>query len=211
MITLPRLNAIVDGATAARAGWSVTDLAAAYLAGGARFLQVRSKDASSADLLASARAVVGLAHRCRGLVVVNDRADIAVLSGADGVHVGQDDLPPAAARRILDRAGAERILGFSTHSEEQLAAARREPLAYVAVGPVFGTTTKATGYDAVGLELVRRAAETGLPVVAIGGITLDNAESVLAAGATSVAVITDLLRTGDPEARAREFVARLGG
>jgi thiamine-phosphate pyrophosphorylase len=132
------------------------------------------------------------------------------MAGASGVHVGQDDMPASAVRALL---GASAVVGLSTHTREQIAAARAEPLTYLAVGPVFGSRTKETGYDAVGLELVQFAQATAgeaVPVVAIGGITLDRAPRVLAAGAASVAVIGDLFVTGDPEARTRQFLARLG-
>jgi thiamine-phosphate pyrophosphorylase len=134
--------------------------------------------------------------------------DVAAICGAGGVHVGQEDLPPADARALL---GPGAIVGFSTHSPAQVAAALGQPISYVAVGPVFGTQTKATGYDAVGLDLVAHAARQAgrRPVVAIGGITIDNAADVLAAGATQVAVISDLLKTGDPAARVREYLRRL--
>jgi thiamine-phosphate pyrophosphorylase len=124
--------------------------------------------------------------------------------------VGQDDLPPAAVRLV---AGPAAMVGLSTHTREQCDAALREPIDYVAIGPVFGTGTKATGYDAVGLDVVREAARRtgpGMPLVAIGGITLDRATSVVAAGAQSVAVISDLLATGDPARRVREFLRALG-
>jgi thiamine-phosphate pyrophosphorylase len=142
-------------------------------------------------------------------VIVNDRVDLARLSGAGGVHVGQDDLSVAAARAQL---GDAAIIGTSTHIVEQIDRAVREPLSYVAIGPVFGTKTKDTGYNAVGLEMVGAAARrvAGLPVVAIGGITLDTAPAVIEAGAASVAVISDLLTGGDPVARVRRFVDRLG-
>ena len=160
--------------------------------------------------LATAAAVVQLAHRHQALVVVNDRADIARLAGADGVHVGQQDLPPVAVRAL---AGKEAIVGLSTHTLEQVDSAVGQPVTYVAIGPVFGTLTKETGYEKVGLDVVReaarRAAARGLPLVAIGGITLENAVSVLESGAASVAVISDLLGKGDPEARVRAYVERL--
>jgi thiamine-phosphate pyrophosphorylase len=207
---IPSLNAIVDVDAAAKAGWTPIDLARAFLNGGARFLQLRAKSMSGAELLDTASAMVELAHAANAIVVVNDRADMARLAGADGVHVGQDDLAPAAVRRLV---GEKTMVGVSTHSTEQLDAAVREPVSYVAIGPVFGTATKVTGYDRVGLETVRQAAirakAHGLPLVAIGGITLDNAKSVVEAGAASVAVISALLATGDPEGRVREFVARL--
>lgn len=195
----------MDAEAASRSGWSLESLASAFLDGGARFLQLRAKTLSGEEFLAAAARVVALAHARGAIVIVNDRADIAKLAGADGVHLGQDDLDPAAARQLL---GAGAIIGRSTHTEAQLAAAVAEPVDYVAIGPVFGTSTKATGYDAVGLEMVRRAATVGRPVVAIGGITLGNAASVIAAGAASVAVISDLL-TDDPAARTRAFVEQV--
>ena len=228
MPTLSRLNAIVDVEIAERAGWAPVDLAAAYLSGGARFLQIRAKSLSGAAFLDLSTRVSEIAHRAGALVIVNDRADIARLAGADGVHVGQDDLSPAAARAIV---GAGAIVGVSTHTTQQIEAARAAPVTYIAVGPVFGTSTKETGYAAVGLERVREAAEkVGLKpdatydrlkpeplydprpfgVVAIGGVTLETALQVIRAGATSVAVITDLLATGDPEARVAAYLARLG-
>jgi thiamine-phosphate pyrophosphorylase len=157
-------------------------------------------------LLRTARAIVALAHSAGATVIINDRADIARLAGADGVHLGQDDLPPAAARRIV---GDEAIIGWSTHAITQLEAAAKQPVDYVAIGPVFGTSTKNTGYEPVGLEMVRRAGATGRPVVAIGGITLETAASVIEAGAASVAIIGDLLAGSNPEERTRAFVARL--
>lgn len=142
-------------------------------------------------------------------IIVNDRVDLALLAGAAGAHVGQEDLPPAATRRLL---GPDATVGFSTHTVEQIEAAAEEPISYIAVGPVFGTQTKATGYDAVGLALVAEAVRRsrGRPVVAIGGITLDRAPEVIAAGASSVAVITDLLTGGDPRARVAAYLRALG-
>ena len=141
-------------------------------------------------------------------VVINDRVDVARLSGAAGVHVGQDDVSPSAARLLL---GPEATVGVSTHTVEQIQAAATEPISYIAVGPVFGTLTKETGYDAVGLELVSAAAARaqGRPVVAIGGVTLERAPSIIAAGASAVAVIGDLLVTGNPSARVREYLRAL--
>ena len=150
------------------------------------------------------------ASAARATIIVNDRADIARLSGAHGVHIGQDDLAPLAVRAVV---GADPIIGLSTHNPDQLGAAVREPVQYVAIGPVFGTATKDTGYEPVGLDAVRTAAdiarEAQLPVVAIGGITIDRAPEVLLAGATSVAVISDILVGNDPEARVRAFLDRL--
>jgi thiamine-phosphate pyrophosphorylase len=142
-------------------------------------------------------------------IIVNDRIDLARMAAAAGAHVGQDDIPPRHARDLL---GADAILGLSTHSLEQIDRAVFEPVSYIAVGPIFGTQSKETGYAAVGLDLVREAARrtAHVPIVAIGGITLNTAESVLAAGATSVAIISDLLATGDPRAQAAAYLRALG-
>jgi thiamine-phosphate pyrophosphorylase len=207
-LILPPLYAVLDADVSARFGWTIPDLARACLEGGARLLQVRGKGLPSAELLRVAAAVVELGERWGAAVIVNDRADVARLSGAAGVHVGQDDLAPADVRRIL---GEGAIVGLSTHTPGQIARAAESPADYLAVGPVFGTGTKDTGYEPVGLDLVRVAAASGRPVAAIGGITLERAESVLAAGATTVAVIADLVSHGDPRARVRAFVERMPG
>jgi thiamine-phosphate pyrophosphorylase len=202
---------------AGRAGWTLPDLAEACVAGGARWLQLRVKTISGGEFLELATRLQTIAAAADAVLIVNDRADVARLSGAAGVHVGQDDLPPAAVRTIL---GPDAVVGFSTHTSAQIDAAVREPVTYIAIGPVFGTATKDTGYTAVGLErvqyaaaaLARAAVLTGGPprgLVAIGGITIDRAADVIRAGAGSVAVISDLLTTGNPRARVREYLDRL--
>jgi thiamine-phosphate pyrophosphorylase len=200
------LYAIVDTAVCAARGLEPLAITDAFLGGGARLIQLRDKSPSTADRLSLADAVVARAHARGATVVVNDRADVARLSGADGVHVGQDDLAVEDVRLIV---GADAIVGVSTHDSEQIALAAQTSASYIAVGPIYGTATKETGYTARGLDLVRAAAATGKPVVAIGGITLDRAPDVLAAGASSVAVIADLL-SGDPAARVAAFLRRLG-
>ena len=200
---------VCDADVCQRAGWTPSDFAAACLDGGATFLQVRAKTASSRDFLAVVEDILRRAEPYDGIIIVNDRADIARIAGADGVHVGQDDLTPSDVRTIV---GDEATVGLSTHTVEQLRAANVEPVDYVAIGPVFGTSTKDTGYSAVGLDMVRAAADVmngRVPVVAIGGITLDRAADVVAAGAASVAVITDLLAGNDPAVRVRAYLSRL--
>jgi len=201
---LPSLQAIVDIDVAAAAGWTAVDLARAYLTGGARFLQLRAKALPSSQFLDICDAIVALTREASALVIVNDRVDLAKLSGASGVHVGQDDLPVVETRALL---GEQAIVGFSTHSVAQVKAALPQPSSYIAVGPVFGTRTKDTGYEAVGLQLVAAAARLcgERPVVAIGGVTLDNAPSAIEAGASCVAVIGDLLSGGNPEERVRAY------
>ena len=205
-----RLNAILDDDAARSAGRDLMDVAAQFLEGGATFIQLRAKRRSSRWLLDAAERLVEMAKPSGATIVVNDRADVARLAGASGVHVGQEDLAPADVRRLI---GPERLIGFSTHTIAQIEAAVEQPIDYVAVGPVFGTASKDTGYEAVGLTLVeeaaRRAQPRGLPVVAIGGITLDRAADVIRAGAASVAIISDLLSTGDPRARVSQYLDRL--
>jgi len=202
-LSLPGFYAVLDADVAAAHGWTLAALARAVLDGGARLLQVRAKASSSGDFLSMSRAIVALAVPYGARVVVNDRPDIAALAAAAGVHVGQDDLTPEDARTIV---GADAIVGISTHTASQVADAAVRPVTYIAVGPIFATRTKDTGFAPVGLDLVRQATATGRPVVAIGGITLDRAADVLAAGATSLAVITDLLVDRDPAARVRAWV-----
>lgn len=202
----PPLYPIIDTAVCRARGIAPLALAAACLRGGARVLQVRHKPAAADDgSQAFLELATELADRARAygaMLIVNDRADIARLAGAGGVHVGQEDMPVDDVRRVL---GTEATVGLSTHTEAQVDEALRTTATYVAVGPVFGTATKDTGYGPRGLGLVRYAGGRGTPIVAIGGVTLDNAASVIEAGASSVAVITDLLTGGDPEARVRAF------
>lgn len=195
---------IIDTGLCEAHGLDPLALAEACLAGGARLLQLRQKQGSGSAFLLLAGRVVARARTAGAVVIVNDRPDIARLSGAAGVHVGQDDLEVADVRRLL---GITALVGVSTHDEAQIDAALSTSADYVAVGPVFGTTTKETGYAARGLDLLRYAAGRGKPVVAIGGVTLERVHTVLGAGASAVAVISDLLTGGDPEARTREFLS----
>lgn len=201
----PFLYPVVDvGLLGARPlGGAVGELAR----GGARILQLRAKDVPDARFLALAREALAAARAAGALLLVNDRPDIARIVGADGVHVGQEDLSPADVRALL---GPGAIVGFSTHTLEQLRAAAGESLDYVAVGPVFATHTKARADPVVGLDFVRRARESvSLPLVAIGGITRESARSVIQAGADAVAVASGLLDASDLRAAAAEFVAAL--
>lgn len=207
---LPRIYPILDIDLCRERRLEPLAVLAAFLAGGATFLQLRDKSRATAARLALADAVVARARAAGARVIVNDRADIARLASADGVHLGQEDLGVEEARQIL---GDSAIVGLSTHDEAQIEAAARTSASYVAVGPIYGTVTKDTGYQPRGLDLVRRAAtilrpasgQAGKPLVAIGGITLERLPEVLAAGADSVAIISDLL-AGDPEARVRQFL-----
>jgi thiamine-phosphate pyrophosphorylase len=207
-VSLPRLYAVLDAGVAAARGWDVLDLGRAFLDGGAQLIQLRAKSSDLRTVLTLAESLVRLAEPSGAKVVVNDRADVARLAGAAGVHVGQDDLQPADARAIVGDSG---MVGLSTHTPGQIDSAAEAAIDYLAVGPVFDTFTKDTGYSAVGLERLRHAVgRSRRPVVAIGGITLETAPDVIAAGASSVAVISDLVATGDPASRVREYVNRLG-
>ncbi|HEX5529309.1 MAG TPA: thiamine phosphate synthase [Methylomirabilota bacterium] len=198
------LYAILDRSVAR--GRDLPGLLDAVLAGGCRLVQLREKTMPLDELLPLARR---LARRCReagALLIVNDRADLALAVGADGLHVGQDDLPARQARGLLR---PNMILGVSTHDPEQARRAVADGADYVAVGSIFPTPTKA-GFQLVGPELIRRVRpEVPVPLVAIGGITADNAAAVLGAGADAVAVISALCAAPDPEAATRAFLARI--
>ena len=171
-------------------------------------VQVRAKAFSDGALLALAREAVAAARPLGALLLVNDRPDIALLAEAGGAHLGQEDLSPRDARRALP-AGA--ILGLSTHEDRQVEEAAGEPVDYVAIGPVFATRTKPDAHKVVGLEGVRSArARTRRPLVAIGGITAENARSVIEAGADGVAVLSAVLADPDVEAALRRLRAAIG-
>lgn len=202
------LYAIVDVAAASRAGWRPPDLARAYVEGGARLVQLRAPDTAADMVLRWSEEIASMCVSAGAEFILNDRSDLALLSDADGVHVGQEDLPAPVVRRLL---GPQAIIGLSTHNLRQVQSALRQPVSYLAIGPIFDTRTKDTSYVSVGLEGVRRtvAAARELPVVAIGGITLETAPAVIAAGAVSVAVVSDLLANGAPNQRVRHYLATL--
>ena len=200
MLQIPRLYPILDPACfpdAAGMFAAAEQLAAA----GCTLLQYRNKYGNARLMLEQSRALrAGLGSSVK--FIMNDRADLCLAADFDGLHVGQDDLSPESARRII---GLDRWLGVSTHNPEQLAQADLTSADYLAIGPVFATRTKANPDPVVGLAGVRRARElTRKPLVAIGGITRANARSVIEAGADAVAVISDLLR--DPGKSAEEFL-----
>jgi len=201
---LPPLYAIVDPLDTGR---DPPALAAALLRGGARCVQLRWKEASARELLAAALAIRPLARTAGALFLVNDRPDVARAAESDGVHLGQDDLPPAAARRVL---GPGRLVGISTHDPAQARAAEAAGADYIGVGPVYATATKPGALAPRGLALVSAVrAAVRCPLVAIGGITPETAPAVRAAGADAVAMIGALVRAPDPEAAVRDVLARL--
>jgi thiamine-phosphate pyrophosphorylase len=205
---VPRSYAIVDAAMLAARGVALDDFARALRGAGVELIQYRDKVGSPQEVLRAAAVLrEGMAGSgCR--LILNDRADLAVLAGFDGVHVGQGDLPPEDAHRVV---GPDRIVGVSTHTDSQVRAAELSAADYIAIGPVFATGTKADAEQVVGLEGIRRArALTTKPLVAIGGITRANALSAIDAGADSVAVISALLAPGESVARvARDFLELL--
>lgn len=186
---LPRIYPITDTKIS---GISHLEQVSALLDGGARFIQIRDKDMSSRELFGVVEECQAFAREYDGIIIVNDRVDIAMALGSDGVHLGQDDLPPAEARKLL---GNDVILGFSTHSVEQAIEAIKLPVNYIAAGPIFPTGSKADHEPPIGLgglERIRKAIGD-FPLVAIGGVGLENCREVLSAGADSAAMISSLV------------------
>ena len=188
-VILPPFYPVLDTTLLRRVGLSMEDAAEATLEAGARILQLRHKAFFSRDVFESAERVAGMCRAAQALFVVNDRADVARLLDA-GLHLGQDDLAPADARKVMD---ASSIVGFSTHNAEQLRRGDCEPVDYLAIGPIFTTASKEKPDPVLGVERLRSLrALTVKPLVAIGGIKRESADMVLEAGADSVAIIGDL-------------------
>ena len=200
MILPSHFYAIIDPS----GGHHPIELARVMLGAGARILQLRLKDTPARDFAAAAVVIAPLCREAGAIFIVNDRADIAMLSGADGVHLGQDDLPLAAARRLM---GAPKVIGISTHSVEQAREAEAGGADYIGFGPMYPGGLKQTR-DAQGLENLRAVrAAVKIPVVAIGGITEERMGEVLAAGANAAAIITDVVRATDVGAKVRSLLA----
>ena len=204
---IPPVYAIIDPAQGG--GRSPVEMATALLAAGVRLVQLRDKHASSGELYVSALRVGECVHKAGGMFIVNDRADVALAADADGVHVGQDDLPVDSAHAIV---GSGRLVGYSTHNLEQVREADRSTADYIAFGPIFPTASKDHPDPTVGLAALGEARKaTRKPLVAIGGITLANARQVIEAGADSIAVIRGLVGAADIRRRAEEFLAKVPG
>ena len=195
-----RLYVIIDGeAIGAR---SPLDVAAAAIRGGADVLQLRLKTASTRECITRGQQMLALARPAGVPLIINDRVDVAIAVGADGVHLGQEDLPPRIARTLV---GPGRLIGLSTHSLEQALTAQREPIDYFGVGPIFSTPTK-PAYPSVGVGLIRQvAAAARLPFVCIGGIDAQTLPEVRAAGARCVAVVRAVCAASDPESATRHL------
>lgn len=173
------------------------------LEGGAGIVQLRAKIMAPGDFLALAREAraPSRAHDCK--LIVNDRIDIALACDADGVHLGQEDLPLGAARKLM----AQKLIGISTHNVVQATDAERDGADYIGFGPMFGTTTKATGYSARGVDMLRQIRQAvKIPIVAIGGIKEENVAQVWQAGADSAAIISDILGADDITAKVRRIL-----
>lgn len=190
---LPKIYPITDRVIS---GLSHSEQVRALIAGGAGLIQLREKQREAGEWLDEAREAIRIAKLAGVYVLINDRVDIAVAAGADGVHLGQEDMPPEAARRLL---GDRAIIGYSTHTIDQAIDALKLPIDYVAFGPIFPTATKVDPDPVVGLEKLRavRSQLNGLPLVAIGGINARNVGSVIAAGAGSAAIIGAILTPPD--------------
>lgn len=203
-LSIPRLYPITD---ARLTGLSHAEQIERLAAGGATFIQVREKLAAPREFYKSALEAMKVARRLGVQIIINDRVDIAMAVAADGVHLGQDDLPPERVRALV---GESLIIGFSTHNLKQALEADSTSVDYLAIGPVFQTSTKEKPDPVVGLEAlgeIRR--RVSKPLVAIGGITLDRAQETIAAGADSLAIISDLYLTGDIASRARDFLTAM--
>lgn len=203
-IILPRLYPVTD---ARLSGLSHAEQVRRLSAGGATFIQLRDKHLSPREFYLEAEEALRTGRSRGARLIINDRVDIALALSADGVHLGQNDLPPAAARELL---GARSIIGFSTHNVEQAREAAGLPVDYLAIGPIFPTSSKDNPEPVVGLEGLRLVREIvgDIPLVAIGGIDLENIGEVLKAGADAVAVISCLLaRPPQIESRTRHFLA----
>jgi thiamine-phosphate pyrophosphorylase len=200
-LVLPRLYVILD---AALLTVPEKDCARNLVDAGVRLIQYRNKNASTRQLFDASRELAAFLNPLGVRCIVNDRADVAALAGADGVHVGQDDLAVEQARAVL---GERKWVGVSTHNEKQFRDAMETSADYIAVGPIFSTGSKANPDPIVGVDFIREMrALTDTPIVAIGGITLERAAEAVDAGADSVAVISDILRAENPGKRARQYL-----
>ena len=201
---LPTIYPITDRQIS---GLSHLEQAKRFVRGGSRFIQLREKDLGSHEFYDAAAKTVEFASTSGTTIIINDRVDIAIAAGAAGVHLGQDDMPPEKVRALL---GDKAVIGYSTHTIEQAKSAAVLPVDYIAIGPIFHTNTKADADAVVGLDGIRRVRDVigELPLVAIGGININEIASVLEAGADSVAMIGAILGNGDIDLQIKSLIAR---
>ena len=202
----PKLYPITD---VGLSGLSHADQVVRLCEGGATLAQLREKSLSPREFFKQAEEAMRAAREHEVRIIINDRVDVALALKADGVHLGQNDLPPAAARRVL---GDKAVIGFSTHNVEQAIRAVKLPIDYIAIGPIFATSTKKNPDPAVGLLGLRqvRKAVGKMPLVAIGGITRENASEILAAGADAVALISAIIsEPAEISSRTKQLLSRL--
>lgn len=202
-LRLPHIYPIIDDAyiTYDR----IEETARALIDGGAGILQLRGKGLSSAELLSAARSIRRFTRKADVIFIVNDRVDIALLSDADGIHLGQDDMPVPAARKLL---GREKIIGFSTHNVREALAAEKLPVDYISFGPLFTTKSKKDAEEPKGVPaLIEVSSSVEIPIVAIGGIGEERIGEVLRSGAKSVAMISDILSATDIKGKMKHLMA----
>ncbi|MBI2358471.1 MAG: thiamine phosphate synthase [Deltaproteobacteria bacterium] len=198
-----RLYAILDPAEIQERPWE--SVLEALLAGGAGVIQLRAKELSAKEFVEVATKGHILTRAAGGQFIVNDRVDVALAANADGVHLGQEDLPLSVARKLV---GKEKLIGISTHELEQAIEAEQGGADYIGFGPIFGTATKETGYAPRGVDMLRAVCRAvSIPVVAIGGISEANVAQVWRAGAAAAAMISDLMRAEDVAAKVRRILA----
>ncbi|MCP3676372.1 MAG: thiamine phosphate synthase [Deltaproteobacteria bacterium] len=203
LLCLPRIYPIIDDTYIPYDRMEET--AQALIDGGARILQLRGKDISSAELLMAARSIARLTKKEDVIFIVNDRIDIALFSNADGVHIGQDDMPVLVARKLL---GREKIIGFSTHSVKEAVAAEKLPVDYISFGPLFTTKSKKDAEEPKEVKVLTEVSSSvEIPIVAIGGIGGERIGEVLRSGANSVAMISDILSATDIKGKMKHLMA----
>jgi thiamine-phosphate pyrophosphorylase len=175
----------------------------AAIRGGAKIIQYRDKGATTRKMVETAKALCCLCHRMGARFLVNDRLDVALAVDADGIHIGQDDMPPGVARKLL---GPDKLIGVTVHNLDELKAAEEESVEYLSIAPIFATSTKPDHQSPLGLKGLRALAmQTGRPLVAIGGISHANAAEVIRSGAHGVCVVSAIMTAADPENATREL------
>ena len=205
MLKLPKIYPLTNTEIS---GLTHSEQCLRLIEGGAEFIQIREKNLASDEFYEAAKECVEIAKAANVRIIINDRVDISIAVEADGVHLGQNDLPPFEARKLL---GEKKIIGFSTHNREQVIEAMKMPVDYIAIGPVFATSTKENPDEIVGIEGVLETREIigEIPLVAIGGISAGNLKEVFKAGADSAAMVSEILKTKDITSRYKEIISEI--